>query len=80
MLDLDCEFNPSGSHFSKAYVRLLIKEVQSALASAGLDSAAKQAKRVLQTCKLAADAQAVHQLMQDTVKNSQVCVTCFSST
>lgn len=62
----------TGSHFSKAYVRLLIKEVQSVLASAGLASAAKQADQLLQACRPGADAQALRQLMQSTVRSSQV--------
>lgn len=62
----------TGSHFSKAYVRLLIKEVQSVLASAGLPSAAQQANQLLQACKPGADAQALQLLMQDTVRSSAV--------
>lgn len=62
----------AGSHFSRAYVRLLITEVQSVLASAGLASAAKQADQLLQACRPDADAQALQQLMQSTVRSSQV--------
>lgn len=62
----------TGSHFSTAYVRLLIKEVQSVLASAGLASAAEQANRLLQACRPCADAQALQQLMEDTVRGSEV--------
>lgn len=62
----------TGSHFSRAYVRLLIKEVQSVLASAGLASAAKQADQLLQACRPGTDAQALQQLLQSTVRSSQV--------
>ena len=64
--------NTTGSHFSKAYVRLLIKDVQSVLASAGLASAAKQANRLLQACKPCVGAQALQQLMQEIVRSSEV--------
>ena len=60
------------SQFSKAYVRLLIKEVQTALASAGLSSTAEHANELLQACKPCADAQALQQLMHDTVRSSKV--------
>ena len=64
----------TGSHFSRAYVCLLIKEVQSVLASAGLASAARQANQLLQACRPGADSQALQQLMQSTVRSSQVYV------
>lgn len=66
--------NATGSHFSSAYVCLLIKEVQSVLAGAGLASAARQANQLLQACRPGADAQALQQLMQSTVRSTQVCI------
>lgn len=78
ILSVEHQLSTSGSHFSKAYIHLLIREVQSALAAAGLHSAAKQATHLLHTCKVGADAQSLQQLMQEMVRSSQVCPSCFS--
>ena len=78
LLDLGKELQAGTSdcQFSSQYICQLLGEVQSVLASNGMDTAAKQAEKLLQASSQGTDALTFQQLVQETVMSKEVCARC----
>ena len=73
LLDLAHQTCHNQSHFSRQYMEVVVGEVQAVLAQAGRNSAALRAKELLQASTQEEDLDSFQQMLQDTVRSSQVC-------
>lgn len=76
LLDLEQQAQAchSGHHFTKEYMRQLLCELQTVLASNGTDKTVKEAEKLLEASSQNAGALTFQQLVAGTIASREVCV------